>query len=116
MPLNVFYLDDEEALGENFADFFSSDEIKVTAFTAASAAIERIHADPPDLFFVDYRLQGITGDKVAVQLPVDIPKYMITGDMSVETVYKFIKVFNKPFRIEDIQAVLDEHLKLKNSK
>jgi len=109
MRLKVFYLDDEEDLCENFSDYFASDKVAVTTFTDPDAAIEAVTKQVPDLFFVDYRLPGITGDEVAKLLPSDIPKFLLTGDISLNSTYKFIRVINKPYNSEEILKIIEEY-------
>lgn len=113
MPLKVYYLDDEEDLCEIFVDYFASEAVEVTTFTAPSLAFDTAKINPPDILFIDYRLPGTTGDEVAKSMAADIPKYLITGDISVKTEYQFKAVFNKPYKPEDIQQVLDGFLKIK---
>lgn len=115
MPLKVYYLDDEEALCENFEDYFASNDVEVTTFTDPAKAIVLTQTNPPDLFFIDFRLPSTTGDEVAKSMAADIPKYLITGDVNAKTKYKFKAVFNKPYRPEDIQQVLDGFLKIKST-
>lgn len=88
MPYKVYFLDDEEAICENFYDSFDDSSIEITIFTDPLKAIMAIKTSPPDLLFIDYRLIGITGDKVAQQLDPLIPKVLITGELSIKSVYK----------------------------
>ena len=113
MPLKVYYIDDEESLCENFVDFFASEAVEVTTFTDPAKAIALTQTNPPDLFFIDFRLPSTTGDEVAKSIAADIPKYLITGDINVKTEYQFKAVFDKPYAPEDIQKVLDGFLKSK---
>ena len=113
MPLKVYYLDDEEALCENFVDIFASEAVEVTTFIDPAKAIALTLTNPPDLFFIDFRLPNTTGDVVAKSVAADIPKFLITGDINVSSGYKFKAVFNKPYKPEDIQQVLDGFLKIK---
>ena len=108
MPLKVYYLDDEPDLCENFSDALSSNEIVVTTFSRAQLLFEAVKKSAPDLIFLDYRLPGTNGDDVARELPVEIPKFLITGDLSVKAKYPFLKVFEKPYKTEDILAAIDE--------
>lgn len=113
MPLKIYYLDDEEALCENFVDYFSSEAVEVTIFTDPAKAIAHSHKNPPDVLFIDFRLPNTNGDEVAKSMVSDIPKYLITGDIGVKTEYKFKAVLNKPYKPEDIQKVLDTFLRVK---
>ncbi len=110
MQLNVYYLDDELDLCEIFTDFFESNEVKVTTFTCPKEAIKAIAANPPDLFFVDYRLPGTTGDLVAQALDPKIPKFLITGEISIVTTYSFVKVFGKPYKHDEVIKIMEPYL------
>ncbi len=113
MSINVIYLDDEPMLCELFSEFFSSDDIIITTFTDVYTAIDEIKKNPPDLIFIDFRLPGMNGDQVALQLAPSIPKFLITGDIDVETAYKFTKVIPKPYKRDEISSILNEALSLK---
>lgn len=106
MPLKIYYIDDEDGLCENFADYFSSKDVNVTTFGDPKVAIEAIEKNPPDLLFIDYRLPGITGDDVANALDPKLPKFSITGDISVKTKYQFVRVFSKPYSEQEIAEVI----------
>ena len=108
MPLNIYYLDDEKDLCENFEDYFASDEIIVKTFTDPKMLIDTFKLTPPDVLFIDYRLPGITGEEVAKLLDPKIQKYLITGEIEIKTTYKFDKVFPKPFAVNDIAKLLKQ--------
>lgn len=110
MPLKIYYLDDEEALCENFRDYFSSKDAVVTTFVDPQIAIEAIRKDPPDLFFIDYRLPGATGDEVARAVDPKLPKFLITGDISVRTEYEFERVFSKPYDEAAIAELISAYI------
>jgi CheY-like chemotaxis protein len=114
MSLKIYYLDDEVELCENFSDLFSGKDLVITTFTDPSKAIEMAKNHPPDLFFLDFRLPSMTGDKVAQLLDGKIPKFLITGDIAVETQYPFIKIISKPYRVEDIDNIIQQYFHQKN--
>lgn len=114
MSLNIFYLDDEELLCENFVDNFATNEVIISTFTDAIRAIEAIKKNPPDLFFVDYRLPGFTGDDVAKAIDPNIPKFLITGEIFVKTEYKFIEVIPKPYDENYIADLISKYVALKS--
>lgn len=109
MPLKIYYLDDEEALCENFADYFSSPDSVVSTFTDPQKAVNEINKNPPDILFIDYRLPGTTGDEIAKSLDPKLPKYLVTGDISVKTDYNFIQIFSKPYDEAEIKKVISSH-------
>lgn len=109
--LEVLCLDDEPELCEIFSDEFSSPEVKVTWFTDADSALRAANDGNYQLIFLDYRLPGTTGDLVALKMRPEIPKYLITGDLNIETKYKFLKVFEKPYDKAKIKAEIDKYIK-----
>lgn len=115
MQLRIYYLDDEEALCENFVDYFASNDVSITTFVDPNAAIDAIKKNPPDLFFVDYRLPGTTGEEVAKTLDPKLPKILITGDISVKTEFKFEKVFPKPYDYSAIAELISTHVSAKKA-
>jgi DNA-binding NtrC family response regulator len=110
MSLKVYYLDDEADLCELFADYFSSDKVAVTTFVDTKIAIEAIKKNPPDIFFVDYRLPNTTGDEVAKALDPKIPKILVTGEFSIKTDYKFDLILSKPIDVALIAQVISKNI------
>ena len=77
----------------------------------AAKAIAACNEKAPDIFFIDYRLPNTTGDNVALAVNENIPKILLTGDLSVSAEYHFDKVMSKPYHFSDIQIELDKLLK-----
>jgi DNA-binding NtrC family response regulator len=115
MQLNVYYIDDEPYLLEIFSDLFSNDEVKISLFSDPEKLFETVRKNPPDLMFIDNRLPNISGDQIGLCLDQSIPKVLITGDLSVSCLAKFEVIMQKPFKIKEIQAILDKHLQIKKS-
>lgn len=111
--LRIYYLDDEKDLCENFVDCFSDENIDIKSFSNPKTAIEEIKSNPPDLLFVDFRLPGTTGDKIAQELDPKIPKCLMTGDLAIETKYKFNQIFYKPYEEEKVKNFIEEFIKNK---
>lgn len=114
MALRVFYLDDEETLCDLFFEFLDSDNIRVSTFTDANESIRETRQNPPDVFFIDYRLKGTTGNKVAESVSPDIYKILVTGDLSVKAERSFQKTIRKPFSFQEIQDLLSEFPRKRN--
>ena len=110
MAIRVFYLDDEEKLCEIFSDLINAKGIEVSTFTNADLAIEEASQKPPDLFFIDFRLPGLTGDAVAHSLDSKIPKVLVTGDISFQSTYEFDHVLPKPYRVKDVINIIESYL------
>jgi DNA-binding NtrC family response regulator len=108
MPLKIYYLDDENDLLEMFSDTFSSANRSISTFSDPNTAMEAVRQNPPDILFIDYRLPNYTGDQIAQELDPKLPKVLITGDMQVNSKYKFLAVFEKPYRTSQIEDLLDK--------
>jgi len=110
--ITVFYLDDEAELAELFRDLFSTDQITIRSFSKVQDFYLGLKNERPDVIFLDFRLPGITGDIIALELNNKIPKYLVTGELSVKTEYAFNKVLSKPFIISEIEEVFQNQLLL----
>lgn len=110
MALNVFYLDDESDLLESFKDSFETDSVKVTTFQKPEDCLSAIKKQSPDLLFLDFRLPGLTGDELALEISDSIPKVLVTGDLSVETKSRFVAVVHKPFNHGMVEAIIGRYL------
>jgi len=110
MQIKIYYLDDEPALCRLFQHFLNSDEIKVKTFIDANQAISEANKHPPDIFFIDYRLNGTTGDEVAASVPKDIYKVLVTGDLSLKPKFNFDQKITKPYSLQDIEVMLRERI------
>ncbi len=106
MPLKVYYLDDEPDLLSNFADLFESPQVAITTFSDPQKAIEAGISAPPDLFFIDNRIPGTSGSKVAHALPAEVPKFLVTGDILVIPEYPFKAILGKPYDVDEIQGII----------
>lgn len=115
MSLKILYLDDEALLCEIFMDTFASEKFHVSTFTDAKLAIASTKSDPPDVIFVDRRLPHTTGDIVALNMPSDIPKYLVSGDNEIKTDYQFTAILKKPFDENEIRLALEHWHALKKS-
>lgn len=56
-------------------------------------------------------MPNINGDQVAVKMNNSISTYLMTGELSVNTVYTFEGILSKSNYIQEIQQVLDKKLK-----
>ena len=113
MSINVYYLDDEVDLLDVFYEIYSSSEINITTFSHPEKAIEAIRAAPPDLLLLDNRLPGTTGDIIAQKLDPNIPKALISGDLTLEPKADFVRVFSKPFSSKEMADFLEYYVKNK---
>lgn len=103
MSYRIYYIDDEELLCELFVELFQSDKIIIESFTTHEELLRRSKEKMPDLYFIDYRLKGINGDVLAKLLNPNIPKVLITGELTVAPTQSFVKIFQKPIVLEEVQ-------------
>ena len=96
MSVQVYYVDDEVELCEIFADEFSNKDFEITTFHDPLSAIAACEKKAPDLIFIDYRMPGMNGDKLAQKLNPKIKKILITGEIQVEVETKFEVILGKP--------------------
>lgn len=108
--LKIFYLDDEPALCEAFADMLESPNRKIWTFSSAEGFLNHVQEMQPDVIFLDYRLPGTTGEALAEKLDPGIRRAIVTGDLDPVLGTKALvdKIFCKPFEVPDIEAYLDE--------
>lgn len=108
--VKIYYLDDEPELLILFKETFDSDEIEITTFSEPESLIKAVSLYPPNLVFLDYRLPSTTGQEVALKLPSEIPKVLITGDLNINDLKGFAAVFTKPLSMNEIQKYIERLL------
>jgi FixJ family two-component response regulator len=116
MLLKIVYIDDEEALCENFKDLHTSDEVEIESFTSPELAIEYMRLNPADLVFIDFRLPGTTGDQVAHAMNISKPIVLITGELEVKTSYPFHSVIQKSAEFEEAARTIEYFRKFKSTQ
>ncbi len=73
-------------------------------------ALASLRKTAADIIFLDYRLGSVTGDELAQRLDPAIPKYLITGDQAVKTIYNFVEIVEKPYPISRVRSILNKLL------
>lgn len=107
MQLEIVYLDDEPDLIDLFQEMFSSAKVKVTVFSSADEIVQYVESHKVDIVFLDYRLPSTTGDEVALRMPPQIPKALISGDLQLAPTAHFEAIFSKPYEMQKIRAFID---------
>jgi CheY-like chemotaxis protein len=105
---HVVYLDDEKDLTNIFKQLFESTYHDIKVFNKEQDALEYCLNTPPDILFVDYRLENMTGDQVAAALPDTVSTVLVTGDIRVESSFKFDAVIKKPFKLIELLSTVEE--------
>ena len=108
MPLKIYYVDDEAAICENFADFYSSPDTEISTFCNAHEAIKAVRANPPDLIILDYRMPEMTGDQIAKEMKTDKPIVLYTGELELKTDYPFRKIIRKSADLTQVSKIIEE--------
>ena len=111
MPINVVYIDDEEALCQVFKEYLDSNDIQISVFTDEEPAIEYCNKTKPDLIFIDYRLKKLTGVDVAKAINCTSHKILITGELNVTMDMCFDYKIEKPYRLSSIKDYIMDKMK-----
>ncbi len=106
MKIKVVYIDDEVGLCQSFVDNFSNPLLDIKTFTDPLAGIAYIKVNLPDFVFLDYRLPNTTGNDLIHEIPEDIPVALITGDWNIKASSRFVRVFEKPFKFNELEEFL----------
>lgn len=115
MTFKIIYVDDESDICEDFALLMESDSIQVITFTSPFELLQKIDSINPDIIVSDYRMPGLTGIELAQKLSPELPKVLLTGELSLKDTSDFIKVFQKPCDFRALRTFLYE-LEAKKTK
>ncbi len=80
--LRILLVDDEPVVREPIAMLLNLDSHEVTEASSGGQALELLDAASFDLLITDYRMEGMTGDELAVKAKKshpDLPVLMLTG-------------------------------------
>ena len=108
MTFKIIYIDDESDICEDFAFIMESDSIQILTFTSPLELLQKIDSINPDLIVSDYRMPGLTGVELARKLSPQLPKILVTGELSLKDTSDFIKVFPKPCDFKALRTYLYE--------
>ncbi len=106
MKLKIIYLDDEVDLLEMFRELHQTTDIQIHTLTDPKLIEEKISEVQPDLVILDHRLPGTTGDELAMKLPEGLPKILITGELMIQPQASFMRIFHKPYQIDEMTSFL----------
>lgn len=111
MAIKIYYVDDEVELCEIFVEEFSNKDFEVISFCDPLSAIAACEKESPGLIFIDYRMPGMNGDKLAQKLNPDIKKILITAEIQLEVEAKFEAILGKPIMNNLVRDQLAKCLK-----
>jgi DNA-binding NtrC family response regulator len=115
---HVMVLDDEPSICWAFRSFLGDDGHRVSIASSAEQALERVGADPPDVFFVDVRLPGIDGLAALGRIRVLCPEaavIVMTAHGTMETAVGAVRggafdYLSKPFNLEQARRLVSRAL------
>ncbi len=120
-PAHVLIVDDDESLNRSLVSILGNEGYRLSSRHTAEGLTEALDADPVDLLILDLGLPGIDGMS-ALELikrhPIhrDIPILILSGsppgEVSAEALGLGAADFvTKPFRLQDLLARIDAHLR-----
>lgn len=116
MSIKIVYIDDEPGMCQMFEDNFSSQDVLVSTFFDLTNIQEKVSKIDPDLIFLDFRMPNTNGDQVAGSLDPKIPKVLISGDLSIECTHSYLRIFEKPFKFDEMSEFIQLFLDRKDGK
>jgi DNA-binding NtrC family response regulator len=114
--IHVLYLDDEPLICECFVEQNSREDILISTFQEPDEAVEFAKKNNIDLIFLDFRMPGIRGDKVALQMPTGIPIYLLSGELNAQPEFEFVDILAKPFDNQRIREILEATISAKKNR
>lgn len=106
---DIVYVDDEVYLTDIFHSLFEGTYHRLRVFNDEFEAIESCLKSPPDVMFIDYRLNKMRGDQVAQKISESVFKILVTGDVQIDTQYEFDGVIAKPFRLVELLNAVEHY-------
>lgn len=113
---HVLVIDDDDGVRRFIADSLEAAGYRSTAVASGREGLVALATGQHDLLIVDYAMPGMNGVDVVTEarrLRADLPIIMATGyaDMAaVQTVLAPSRILNKPFRIDDLTAAVQDAL------
>lgn len=108
--LIVWMLDDDKDLTMIFQQCFSTKLIEITTFNQPELFIEKIKTFSPDIVFIDYRMPNLSGFDVVKNVPSNIKKVLLTGELDIDYKDYFDEIFYKPYKFDAIINLLNDCL------
>lgn len=90
-----------------FQEYMEAFGINTKVFINPYKAITSANNELPLMMFIDYRLPKTTGDKVALSIPSNIRKILVTGELNAEVGDEFEMVIKKPYKLAQSKELVD---------
>lgn len=103
----IVFVDDEEAICMMLPMIFRAADVEVVAYSSPFLAIQECIKNPPDLIFTDFSMPGMNGVSLAKKMPPNIPIYLISGNLEIETESCFSGVLQKPCSFEQMEEIIN---------
>jgi DNA-binding NtrC family response regulator len=121
---NVLILDDEPGFRNEIGEYLTAEGYKIIQAGLPSQAIELIESNPIDIAVFDIRLPEMDGLTLLQKIKRDHPHIevvMMTGFGDMDVVIKALRLgaidfFKKPFKLEELKAIIERTLKFRNIK
>jgi DNA-binding NtrC family response regulator len=115
MPHKIFFIDDEVEILTIYFETLHSANRQIWTFSDPNLALEEIPRWNPHLIFLDNRLKNTTGLAIAHKIPKGIDVALVSGDLVVNGLERFSRVFEKSVDFLALEKYLQEHEKTRLS-
>jgi CheY-like chemotaxis protein len=116
-PVSILVVDDDEDVRRVLVEALETLAARVASAADGAAALGLLARERPDLLVVDYAMPGMTGAELAREARdrwPGLPVVFATGYADSEAIEQVLgheaRILRKPFRIEDLRAVVTEAL------
>jgi signal transduction histidine kinase len=123
-PVSIIVVDDQPANLKLLEDILKVDGYNIRSFPRGRMALASAARNPPDLFLLDINMPEMNGYEVCGQLKSDpelslLPVIFLSALNATEDKLKAFEAggadyITKPFQIEEVQARVQTHLKLRH--
>ena len=114
--IKIMFVDDEEIIA-NMAEEYLSDSYDITVYLDPVKALKEINKNFYDILITDYKMPGITGIELLDEAKQN-KRYsygilftaLASPDIEKEVFEKQLvsRIIEKPFRLEELKAAVDE--------
>lgn len=118
--IDILVIEDDPSIAEFVVDLLTFEGYQAVAF-ADGSALERIIADPPQLFLIDLMLPGLDGVEICKRLRAAratsaLPIIMMTASGPVARAQRlrgcsYDALLLKPFDVEDMLSLVSRYLR-----
>jgi len=115
---SILVVDDDNDICSTLVDIFNAEGYNAECAYDAGAALEKIQANSFDILLTDIRMENIDGLQLIKKVTQINPKiiiFMMTAyprDSRISEAYRsgVVKVFEKPFEVEDMLEIFKKEM------